>query len=120
VYVVARDQTRDVVATVCDTRKFVQDPASAEAVLAAWKAVDLSIKRGWRRIILEGDSVEVVQALSRDGIWWGRYGAGGDTGRKAELFLSAILKPLLEVSFIRVRRHGEHHNLLFLFVFQVL
>jgi hypothetical protein len=41
---------------------FIIDPATAKA-LVAWKMTDLCVRLELDNIILEGDSMEVVQAL---------------------------------------------------------
>jgi hypothetical protein len=47
---------------MCDTMILVQDPILAEA-LAARRAIKLCLLLGIRKIILEGDSLQVVHAL---------------------------------------------------------
>jgi hypothetical protein len=50
------------------------DPTTAEA-LAAWKMAELCVSMDCNSVILEGDSMEVVQALRNDEVSWGRYSA---------------------------------------------
>jgi hypothetical protein len=71
--VVARDETGLVVAAMSASRPCITDPATAEAV-AAWMMAELCIKLDLRRVIVEGDSVEMVTALQREGECNGRYG----------------------------------------------
>jgi hypothetical protein len=66
--IVARDQEGDVVAALCSGRPYVTDPAMAE-----WKVAELSCKLGFKQVIVEGDALEVVMALRREGSCGGRY-----------------------------------------------
>jgi hypothetical protein len=56
------------------SKQFLTDPTSAEA-LAAWMLADICVKMGYNDVILEGDALEVVQALNREDFLCGRYGA---------------------------------------------
>ena len=47
------------------TRPSINDPSTAEA-LAAWAAMEVIQQMDLRKIILEGDALEVVQALNID------------------------------------------------------
>ena len=57
-----RDSDGKALAMMCDSLDLIQDPVLAE-VLAARRAVELCLLMGIRKIILEGDSLQVVQAL---------------------------------------------------------
>jgi hypothetical protein len=57
----------------CGTRPSINDPSIAEA-LVAWAAVEVIQQMDLRRIILEGDALEVVQALNREEGNWRNYG----------------------------------------------
>ena len=59
---IVRNSDGGVIAMMCDTLDFIQDPTTAEA-LAARQAVELSLTLGIRKIILKGDSLQVVHAL---------------------------------------------------------
>jgi exonuclease III len=59
---IVRDSEGKVLAMMCDTMILVQDPILAEA-LAARRAIELCLLLGIRKIILEGDSLQVVHAL---------------------------------------------------------
>ena len=64
--IITRDHEGRVVAAWCATKTDVSDPASAEA-LAAWNVAVLSHRLGLRKVIAEGDALEVVNALKTDG-----------------------------------------------------
>lgn len=70
--VVVRDEGGAVLAIKCTTVSSIGDPTIAEAV-AAWKAVELCCELGAQRVILEGDALEVVQALRHEDPSWSRY-----------------------------------------------
>jgi ribonuclease HI len=72
--IIARDHNRNIVAAFVATRLYITDPSSAEA-LAAWKMAELCVMLGLNNVLLEGDSLEVVQALCKEDSTWGRYGA---------------------------------------------
>ena len=59
---IMRDSDGKVMATMCDTMILIQDPVLAKA-LAAIRAIKLCLSLGIRKIILEGDSLQVVHAL---------------------------------------------------------
>jgi hypothetical protein len=71
--VVVRDSTGAVLAMLCTIRKSITSPAVAETV-GAWAAVELAKRMGLRRVIFEGDALEIIQALTRDGESWAIYG----------------------------------------------
>lgn len=66
---IVRDHAGGVVAMACETKDHIQDPAVAEAI-AARRGVELSGELGIRRLLLEGDALQIVQAISSDvGVW---------------------------------------------------
>lgn len=71
--VVVRDSTGGVLATQCMTKPFVRDPGVAEA-MALRTALMLLGQLGITKTIMEGDSLEVVQAMKREECSWARYG----------------------------------------------
>jgi hypothetical protein len=70
--VIARDYHGTILAVLVASRLFITDPTTVEA-LAAWKMAELCVKLGFNDELLEGDSLEVVQALCKE-CTWGRYG----------------------------------------------
>ena len=70
--IVIRGYSGGVVATQCTTRPYVCDHVVAKA-LALWTVVMLFGQLGFRDIILEGDSLEVVKAIQMEGRNWTRY-----------------------------------------------
>jgi hypothetical protein len=62
--VVVRDCTGGVVATQCSTRPYINDSTVAEA-LAFWTAANLRHQLGLVEAILEGDSLEIVNAATK-------------------------------------------------------
>ncbi|XP_059429159.1 uncharacterized protein LOC132162969 [Corylus avellana] len=71
--IIPRDHNGDIVAALVVMRMFITDPTTAEA-LAAWKLADLCVRMELDNVILEGDSMEVVQALRKEECTWGYYG----------------------------------------------
>jgi ribonuclease HI len=71
--VVARDNNGSVVGAFCCMRSFILDPTTAEAV-GAWQAVMFGKRLGVERVIFEGDSLEVVNAVKNGNSCWARYG----------------------------------------------
>jgi ribonuclease HI len=71
--VVVRDSHGVVLAMYCTTKGFVTSPSDAETV-GAWAAVELAKRLGLQRVIFEGDALEIIQALTRDGDCWASYG----------------------------------------------
>jgi ribonuclease HI len=71
--VVVRDSHGVVLAMYCTTKGCITSPSDAEAV-GAWAAVQLAKRMGLRRVILEGDALEIIQGLTRDGDCWAPYG----------------------------------------------
>jgi hypothetical protein len=72
--IVGRDYNGQLCLAVTDCRRFITDPSTAEA-LAAWRLAEICVRLGFNEVILEGDSLEVVQALNRDEPVWGQYGS---------------------------------------------
>jgi hypothetical protein len=64
--IVAQDEDGLVVAAMCANRPYILDPATAEAIVA-WMLVDVRNKLGFKRIIMEGDSLEIVLSLQCEG-----------------------------------------------------
>jgi hypothetical protein len=71
--IIARDHAGAVLVAVSASRPHVTDPTIAKAI-AAWKMVDVCISLGFPKVLLEGDSLEVVNSLQSDGCCWSRYG----------------------------------------------
>lgn len=71
---IARDAAGVVVATKCSFMHPVSDSAIADQVIGAWKAVLFCQDLGLQCVIIEGDGLEIVQALRRDDSCWSRYG----------------------------------------------
>jgi hypothetical protein len=71
--IIARDHTGSVLFAVCASRPHVTEPTTAEAV-AVWKLADVCSSLGLSKIVLEGDSLEVVKALQMEGPCWSRFG----------------------------------------------
>jgi hypothetical protein len=59
---IVRDFDGKALAMMCDSLDLIHNPLLAEA-LAARRAVELCLLMGIRKAILEGDSLQVVQAL---------------------------------------------------------
>jgi ribonuclease HI len=72
--IVGHDYNGQICLAFTDCRRFITDPTTAEA-LAAWRMADICVRLGFTEVILEGDSLEVVQALNREEPSWGRYGS---------------------------------------------
>lgn len=71
--VIIRDSDGRAKAMMCETKEFIQDPATGQA-LAARRGVELSIEMGLSKVVLEGDALEVVGALCNEDGVLGRYG----------------------------------------------
>jgi hypothetical protein len=69
---VVRDHEGRVVAALCASIPYTLEPTTAEA-LATWKVAEYSTTLGFRKLILEGDLLEVVHALCKDSWCWGLY-----------------------------------------------
>jgi ribonuclease HI len=71
--VIVRNHDGDALAMISETMDLITDPVTAEA-LAARRAVEVSQTLGLRKIIMEGDALQIVQALRSTG--GGRYSYG--------------------------------------------
>jgi hypothetical protein len=71
--VVARDSDGGVLAMHCITKNSITSPSVAETV-GAWAAVELALRLDLRRVIFEGDALEIIQALTKEGDCWAIYG----------------------------------------------
>ena len=71
--IIARDHTGSILAAVCASRPHVTEPTTAEAI-AVWKLVDVCLSLGYAKVVLEGNSLEVVKALQTEGPCWSRFG----------------------------------------------
>jgi ribonuclease HI len=103
--VIVRNHEGDALAMISETMGSSTDPVTAEA-LAARRAVEVSHMLGLRKIILEGDALQIVQALqSTDG---GKYSYG---------LLIEDMQQLLRrfsefsVQFVRREANGAAHKL---------
>ena len=70
---VVRDSHGVVLGMYCMTRSFITSPSVAETV-GAWAAMKLAKWMGLQRVIFDGDALEIIQALTRDGDCWVVYG----------------------------------------------
>lgn len=68
-----RNSRGEVVAAFSSSIPYVQDPDAAETI-ALWKAILFCLDRGFQSVILEGDSLHVVEALRQEGRSWQRFG----------------------------------------------
>ena len=71
--IVARDFEGKIIAALCASKQFTVDPATAEAMVT-WKMVEFCINMELGSVCMEGDCLEVVQALKSSVDDWGRYG----------------------------------------------
>jgi hypothetical protein len=71
--VIVCDSKGEVMATLSTLKAFIFDPAIAKAI-AALRAVTFSRELRFYKAILEGDALQVVQALKKDGTNWSKYG----------------------------------------------
>jgi ribonuclease HI len=60
--IIIRTHEGEVMATKCSTKPYITDPQTAE-VVAAWTAANLVWQLELKDVILEGDSLPVVQVL---------------------------------------------------------
>jgi hypothetical protein len=56
---------------LCETVDHIQDPATAES-LAARKGAELGVSLGLQNINLEGEALEIVGALRKEGETYGK------------------------------------------------
>lgn len=71
--IIARHHNALILAAHVESRQYIIAPITVEA-LAAWKMVGLCVLMEFNNVILEGDSLEVVQALRKEECTWGGYG----------------------------------------------
>jgi ribonuclease HI len=71
--ILVRDHEGMVVAAKCTTQRMINDPLNAETI-AAWAAACFIRLKGFDKIILEGDSMGVVQSLTGDAQCWAQAG----------------------------------------------
>jgi hypothetical protein len=70
--IIARDHSGTVLAAVSSLMLGITDPTTTEAV-ATWKMAEACVSLGYSKVILEGDSLEIVNSLQKDGCCWSRY-----------------------------------------------
>jgi hypothetical protein len=70
---VVRDHSKKVLAMLSETIASIKDPTTAEA-LAARRGTELYTSLGIRRFILEGDALQIVQAIQSSRGRWYSYG----------------------------------------------
>lgn len=63
--IIGRVHTGNILMAFTNCRRFLINPTSAEA-LVAWKMAEIYVRLGFTEVILEDDSLEVVQALNRE------------------------------------------------------
>jgi ribonuclease HI len=71
--IVVRNFEGRVLAARCGSVANISDPLIAEAI-GAWKSVELCQNLGLSKIFLEGDNLEVVSALQKEGPRWKNFG----------------------------------------------
>jgi hypothetical protein len=103
--VVVRDSAGGVLAMYCMTKDSITSPSVAEA-LGAWAAVELAVRMELRRVVFEGDALEIINALRSEECCWAVYGQT----------LNAIKMEMVQQrgwSFQHVSRlaNGEAHKL---------
>jgi exonuclease III/ribonuclease HI len=102
---IVRDSEGLIVAMMCDTMDCIQDPATAEA-LAARRAIELGLSLGIRRIVLEGDSLQVVHALQMSNGGGFSYGPIiEDAQQLSRRFLEYTVR------YVQREANGEAHRL---------
>jgi hypothetical protein len=69
--VIARDHNGNAVVMLSASKEYISDPAMAEG--SGWRAVESAWSLDLENIMLEGDSLEVVQALKENGSCWSLY-----------------------------------------------
>ena len=72
--IVVRDHEGSVLAAMCSTKDYITDPGNAKA-LAAWHVVELSMRLGLVRVMLEGNALRVINVFNQEEQWMGSYGA---------------------------------------------
>ncbi|XP_059429145.1 uncharacterized protein LOC132162954 [Corylus avellana] len=71
--IIVRDHNGLILAAYVASRQYITDPTTTKA-LVAWKMVELCVCMEFQNVILEGDSLEVIQALRKEECSWGRCG----------------------------------------------
>ncbi|XP_059438559.1 uncharacterized protein LOC132171289 [Corylus avellana] len=111
--IIARDHNGDIYAAFVVSRQYIIDPTTDEA-LAAWKMAQLYVPMGLNDVMLEGDSLEVVQALCEEESTWGRYGA---LITDAKFLLQNIQRwSVCHVKMRQMKQHIDLRKWLFLLV----
>jgi hypothetical protein len=102
---IVRDHNGEVLAMLCETMAFINDPVTAEA-LAARRGAELCQSLGILKLVLEGDALQIVQALRSTGDRWCPYGLIIEDTRR-------MLRNFQECSVNHVRREAnvEAHKL---------
>jgi ribonuclease HI len=75
-------------------------------VTAALRAIKLSWELGFHRVVIEGDSLQVMQALNKDGRNWSRYGLLMEEARE---LLNCLQN--WKVNHVRRNFNGAAHSL---------
>jgi hypothetical protein len=70
--VIVHDPLGEVLATLHSPRENITNLAIAETVAA--REIMFAKEMGWRRVMFEGDSLQVVLALQQNGKIWRSYG----------------------------------------------
>jgi hypothetical protein len=103
--VIVRNHEGGVIAMMCEIINFIQDPVTAEA-LAARRAVEFSRTLGVGELILEGDALQIVEALQSEDGGRSLYGVIiEDALQIMQSFLNC------KVSFIHREGNEEAHKL---------
>jgi hypothetical protein len=68
-----RDSGGNVLAAISSSIPLVQDPEVAETVVA-WRTLSFCCEQGFQKIILEGDSLNVIKDLQQEEGCWSKYG----------------------------------------------
>lgn len=103
--VIIKDNMRQVMAFLSAPRDFIIAPDIVEAT-AVLKALILTWDLGFIKIVLEGNTFQVVQALRKDGLNWCRY---GHMIEKARGMMSCMHS--WHVNHVRRQFNGAAHGL---------
>ncbi|XP_059438570.1 uncharacterized protein LOC132171299 [Corylus avellana] len=103
--ILARDHEGRIIVAMCAMKPDLTDPAVAEAA-GAWLAVELSHQSGFSHVVLEGDSLEIVQWLRKDGVCRSRCGL---LINETKLLLQDIQR--WEVHHVKRKGNAEAHKL---------
>lgn len=100
-----KDSGGNVLAAISSSIPLVQDLEVAEAV-AAWRNLSFCCEQGFQKIILEGDSLNVIKALQREEGCWSKYG-------QIIKDMQALIRTLqcCEANHIRREANGVTHRL---------